>query len=382
MISGTTILSEHADFFQHREHLGVIINTDGVPLFKSSKSSIWPVYLEIANLPPSLRFRHDNTIICGLYVGQGKPKLTVLMKPIMESINYMNAVGFAFMSPEGVKTVRIKLLFGIFDLIAKAPMLNMNQFNGAYGCPTCLHPGMSSSPGARVYLPGTIYPIRSLLDIRNAIAESKEQGNTIRGIKGVSPIAGYLHLVNGIPIDYMHCVAEGVVKYLLVAWTDSKRHKEHFSIRKHLQDIDQCLLNQLPPHEFTRAPRSIVFHLSYWKANEFRNWLLFYSLPLLLHCLPPLYFHHFALLVCAMHLLLKRKLSQVECSLAEEMLKEFYDLATSCTMNAHSLIHIAHYVRQGEHSGANLLFPLRVIMAISLKWLTQQERFVNRYHIP
>ncbi len=38
---------------------------------------------------------------------------------------------FSFLSPEGIKTVRIKLLFGVFDLVAKAVVLNMKQFNGA-----------------------------------------------------------------------------------------------------------------------------------------------------------------------------------------------------------------------------------------------------------
>ena len=100
----------------------------------------------------------------------------------------------------------------------------------------------------------------------------------------------------------MHSILEGVTKSLLVAWTSSKYHKEPYSIRKDLNDIDHFLLKQHPLHEFTRPPRSIISHLAFWKANEFRVWLLFYSLPLLLNSLPPLYFHHFSLLVCAMHI--------------------------------------------------------------------------------
>ena len=351
LISVKTMLCQDLEFFKHKEHLGVIINTDGVSLFKSSKSSVWPVYLEIANLPVHLRFRHDNTVICGLYVGERKPSMELLLKPVMRSIDHLHCIGFPFKCPEGTTTVRVKLLFGVFDLIAKAQVLNMKQFNGAYGCSVCLHPGKTGTTCVRTYPPGTTYPMRTVADIDNAIEEGKRCGNIVRGIKGISPFSGYMDLVKAIPVDYMHCVNEGVVKSLLVAWTSSKNHKQPYSVRKYLNKIDQSLRIQHPPHDFTRPPRSIVSHLSYWKASEFRNWLLYYSLPLLKHFLPPLYLHHFSLLVCAMHILLQTDLSNAQCNAAEEMLQDFYKLLPelygdlSCTMNAHSLIHIPYFVR-------------------------------------
>lgn len=138
------MLQNNADFFSCQEHLGVIINTDGVPLFKSSRTTLWPVYLEIGNYPPTVRFRKENAIICGFWIGQSKPDMQVLLKPILQAIDNLNILGFSFDSPDGVKTIRIKLLFGVFDLIAKAKVLCMNQFNGNCGCPTqrkpCLYP--------------------------------------------------------------------------------------------------------------------------------------------------------------------------------------------------------------------------------------------------
>ena len=80
----------------------------------------------------------------------------------------------------------------------------------------------------------------------------------------------------------MHCVLEGVVSSILKMWTDSKFHSQTFSIRSHLSEIDNVFLQQQPPLEFSRPPRSIRSHLAYWKATEFRSWVLFYSLPLLI----------------------------------------------------------------------------------------------------
>ena len=37
------------------KHISFQLNTDGVAIFKSSKMSVWPVYLTINELPPHLR---------------------------------------------------------------------------------------------------------------------------------------------------------------------------------------------------------------------------------------------------------------------------------------------------------------------------------------
>ena len=111
------------------------------------------------------------------------------------------------------------------------------------------------------------------------------------------------------------------------------------------------LLRQQPPHELSRPPRSIEKHLKYFKASELRTWVLFYSLPLLLGNLPPLYFHHYALLVCAIHMFLQGEITSSQIDAAEKMLLDFCKLLPelygedSCTANAHLLLHLTKYVR-------------------------------------
>lgn len=118
-----------------------------------------------------------------------------------------------------------------------------------------------------------------------------------------------------------------------------------------MAQLDNELLKQWPPREFTRCPRSIKKHLKYWKASELKYWLLYYSLPILLGKLPPLYWHHYALLVCALHILLKSKIAMEEISAAESMLSDFYKLIpelygdTYCTHNVHLLSHLCKYVK-------------------------------------
>ena len=40
--------------------VGLILSSDGVPVFKSSKGSLWPVYLMVTNISPQDRVKMDN----------------------------------------------------------------------------------------------------------------------------------------------------------------------------------------------------------------------------------------------------------------------------------------------------------------------------------
>ena len=117
-----------------------------------------------------------------------------------------------------------------------------------------------------------------------------------------------------------------------------------------MHQIDNLLLKQCPPSEFSRPATSIRRHVTYWKASELRSWLLFFSLPLLLYFLPSLYFHHFALFVCSIHILLQDCLSTTQINATEEILCDFLTLLPelygekSCTANADLLIHLPKYV--------------------------------------
>ena len=184
-----------------------------------------------------------------------------------------------------------------------------------------------------------------------AAAEATEKNKIVDGIKGRSVLAKVVDLVDGIPIDYMHCVLEGVLKWLVDKWFNSAGHRSPDYIGRSVKTVDSYLLHQSPPHDFSRAPRSIERHRKFWKASEYRNFLLYYALPILSYTLPALYTRHFALLVCAIHVLLQSHLTEIKIKAAEVMLSEFYEMLPelygdkSCTPNAHLLIHLCRYVR-------------------------------------
>ena len=88
-----------------------------MPLFKSSKVSLWPVYLVILNLPANIRTNSENVILCGIWVGPTKPVMKLLLDPVMQCIQQLSTLGLDITMQSGETiTIRAKLVMGVFDL--------------------------------------------------------------------------------------------------------------------------------------------------------------------------------------------------------------------------------------------------------------------------
>ena len=124
--------------------------TDGVPIFKSSRVTMWPVYLAILNLPPSKIYKSQNIILCSLWVGPGKPPMEHFLKPLTERMSRLSSTGVKMKMTSGYVTVKAKLVLAVFDLPAKAAVLNCKQYNGKYGCHVCLNPGFQEGRSGAV----------------------------------------------------------------------------------------------------------------------------------------------------------------------------------------------------------------------------------------
>jgi len=112
------------------------INTDGAPLIKSRNHALWPVPSTILELNQSSREKIDNTIMCGMWLHNSKPPNTFFEKSF-EKIRELIGKETLISNHK----IRLRCHVGLFDLPAKAAIANIKQFNGAYGCPCCLHPG-------------------------------------------------------------------------------------------------------------------------------------------------------------------------------------------------------------------------------------------------
>ncbi|XP_049273643.1 uncharacterized protein LOC119398647 [Rhipicephalus sanguineus] len=150
----------------------------------------------------------------------------------------------------------------------------------------------------------------------------------------------------------MHCVLLGVTRQFTDYWFDSSRCHENFYIGRPstLTFLNRRLKSIQPPHHVTRLPRSIQ-ERHFWKAHEWRNWLLFYCLPCCRNTLPSPFRKHFALLSEAIFLLLQEQLSSPAITQADNLLRRFVSRAAALygercmTFNLHQLLHLSRAAR-------------------------------------
>lgn len=314
--------------------------------------SLWPVMLSITSLPPSIRMNFRYLLLAGIWLGNVKPDVSIILQPVLDKVHDLYVNGIAITTPDGPKLLRAKLLTSIFDLPAKAMCLNCIQWNGNYGCCYCYDAGTQVSH-RRLYLPDDEHHSRSEKEVLKHAHKALKKKHPVYGIKGNSILAPYINIVKDVPIDYMHAVLEGVGRTLIMKfWMNGSYRNFCFYLMREVKDIDKSLLAIKPPHEFRRSPRSIETSIKYWKASEFRAFLLYYAIPLLIEFLPMDYIHHLYLLVRSLHILLGTKISFNDINKAEEMLAIFYNAIPFlypdelCTMNVHSLIHLCDCARR------------------------------------
>uniref|UniRef100_A0A1X7T064 DUF4218 domain-containing protein n=1 Tax=Amphimedon queenslandica TaxID=400682 RepID=A0A1X7T064_AMPQE len=240
------------------------------------------------------------------------------------------------------------VLAAVFDLPAKAAVLNTIQFNGYYGCIYCKDRGEAATSHQHVNPPTATHEVHKEKDMLKWAREAESSGKTVYGVKGLSVHSNIVNIPYGVPIDYMHSVLEGVVKTLLSYWF--KRSNVPYSLKQYIGAIDKEMLQIRPPHKFRRSPRALE-SFPYWKVSEYRVLLLFHAVPLLKQYLPPDYILHLSLLVFAIHRLLSTTVQSAKLSVIQDVLKLFYDLVpqlydlTMCNANVHSLCHLVTMVQ-------------------------------------
>ena len=70
------------------------MNTDGAHIFKSSKVSMWPVYLLVNELPVKERKARENTIFYGVWISARKPMMWSFLKPLYTELSQEEGVDF------------------------------------------------------------------------------------------------------------------------------------------------------------------------------------------------------------------------------------------------------------------------------------------------
>lgn len=339
----------------NNNNISFMWNSDGVSLYKSSNYQIWPFYLSVNELPYDMRTKKENMILVGLWFGSKKPCPAVYLDAISDELNLISN-GIEVEVPCIERTIEIAghVIGGTCDLPAKAIFLNMKQFNSSYGCHKCKIFVMHVSK-----VPIYLYQDHLQLRTQNETNEFARtavhlEEDNVFGVKGLSVISRFSSdYIRSTAVDVLHCVYLGVVKALLKLWFSKKYKHNNWSFFHHIHVVDRLLCAITPPSSVSRLPRSISEHQTYWKGHEFKNWLFYYSLPILRRIMgeKPAYFIHYKLLVDALSLVHQSSISEQSVNVAHDkfcqFVEEFEDLyeMRHLSANIHQLLHIAQNVR-------------------------------------
>ncbi|KAG0445061.1 hypothetical protein HPB47_000571 [Ixodes persulcatus] len=181
--------------------LTITFNTDGSPLYKSSRASVWPVQFIVNELPPSERFNH--CVLGGLWFGSSHPDMSLFMTKFVEEVTSLGSLTWEHDST--VLSSKVHALCCCVDAPARAEVRHHVQYNGYFGCSWCLASG-EHLEGSLRYRGKTPDEERTPEGVRRDMQLALLSGASVNGFKGPSPLTDLPHfnLVWGFSVDYMH----------------------------------------------------------------------------------------------------------------------------------------------------------------------------------
>ena len=331
--------------------ISLVFHIDGAPAVKSKNMSLWPMQCFVVELPYGLRYSFKNILFCGLWCGSKKPPMRLFQSHFVDQVRGMSGTPLEFIAGETLVTVRkVKVHGHLADLVAKAPSLNMKQFNGEFGCSVCFHPGerLQGRGNVRVYPQYVEEPARR--NHRDTLLHAQlaeESGKSVFGVMGTSPLHRVLHIPDNVLLDYMHLVLEGEFMRRLTMWLDGSGL--HGYLHEHKEELEAAMKEIRFPHDFNRKLRSFS-EIKRWKDREVQNFFLHVSLPLLKPFLPFEYFLHLSLLVTGIWLLTFDDITDNDIAIAKMLLSNYARLVEviygkrQVTYTVHGLQHLPEQV--------------------------------------
>lgn len=316
---------------ENRE-ISLSFNIDGLPLFKSSNTQLWPILALVKDIPNAKPFP------IALFCGKSKPApLHAYLVQFVDELVILLRDGFSF---ENINyTVRVHSF--ICDAPARAFIKSTKQHGGYSACDKCTEQGEYLG---RVIYQSVTAPKRTNESFRAKLDEDHHVGE--------SPLLALpIDLIKIFPIDYMHNICLGVMRKLLNVWISGGLNVRLRSLS--VNSISEKLIycSKFIPIEFNRKPRSLT-ELARWKATEYRMFLLYVGPLVLKKILPRSLYENFLLFHSAITILCSKKhINEIGIDVAQELLLMFINHSKSVyglkflVYNVHLLCHVGDDVR-------------------------------------
>lgn len=324
-------LSKYSKITDQTSSIDLLINIDGLPLFKSSSQQFWPILGQFNNL---------DVFAIALFYGSSKPSsVDEYLDDFLKELEKLQSDGIFY--KERKLDVRLKCF--CCDAPARCFLKCIVGHTGYFACERCIIKGTWN--GRVVFNSISNFAPRTDEEFNNCQYNDHQKAST--------PLISYGVLcVQQFCLDYMHLVCLGVTKRILLYLRKGPR-----MCKLSVQQINQissrlALMKGAMPSEFARQPRSLL-EVDRWKATEFRQFLLYTGPIVLRDVVSKEVYEHFLALSVAISILLEtnRERRNTYLNYASELLEFFvknchYIYGDTFTVyNIHSLVHLVDDVR-------------------------------------
>ncbi|XP_052128883.1 uncharacterized protein LOC127751366 [Frankliniella occidentalis] len=417
-------------FSENKYNFTLTWNSDGVPVFNSSKTSMWPIYFVINELPFKLRFKKSNVLLGGIWYGS-KPIYSKMLEPFLSSLSTLRrGLDIQLNEPNEEVTVQGVLLAGTADLPAKADFMGIKHSGGSCSCTVCKIEGKSVKANQEIQTKSVVLEDGDSTESENETSEknkpkkSKKTGTSVKqkrvGSVWVFPYSNSLDLrrheetetageqaldlrskardpdrdkvhvlgvkwptylskimpdmIRGMGIDDLHHSYHGVGHKLLELWTLPKYKSMPWSISSRIDLIDDRMQKVCLPN-FVQCGVRTLSNLSLWKGQHMKIFLLYLALPVLEGILPVQYYNHFATFIHCLYVLNSSSISPEDlifCSKElDTFVRQFQELygERHMTINIHNTLHLCFVVNNLGPMRCFSCFPFESLNGEMLKMI-------------
>ena len=387
-------------FLSLPNNLCLALNVDWFNPYKETQYSAGAIYLIVLNLPRHERFKEENVILVGMIPGPNEPKnhINTYLTPFVNDMKVLFS-GIHFQNPSsllGYTMLRATLACIVCDLPATRKVCGFANFNSKFGCSKCMKQFPTSSFGAKPDYSGYDWAKWLKRDIDNhrqkAIECKNATTNTERkkilqecGVKYSEIIMiPEFDIIRSHVIDPMHCLFLGLAKHTIQTWKE-KGVLSHNKFKLLQEKVDSII----PPSKIGRIPRKVESGFASFTADEWKNWIVLYSIYALHGIIEEQHFKCWCLLVESCSILLEPVLSRSQIEEAHGYLINFcksFELlygSECCTPNMHMCCHIKDCLLDFGPLSAFWCFPYEryngLLEGISKSWILPEKQMFLKF---
>jgi hypothetical protein len=117
------------------------IHTDGAPVVRTTKSSLWPCLASIVELPPQIREKQTNIMVLCLWLSSIKPNVNLFMNDCIRQLVDLSSPFILIINNEQF-LISVKMQLFVSDLPAKALFWKTISYNGYNAYSNCKTEGI------------------------------------------------------------------------------------------------------------------------------------------------------------------------------------------------------------------------------------------------